>query len=605
MSIIWSNWNHEPSDHLLRMGDEHISVFTLGEWMSQWYNRIHSEELIAKGAELGINTLYTHFFKGFGLNHENEQMQRTKELTKIAHRYGMDVIGYCTLGTMYYETLLDEVPDLEDWAAHDWDGKILTYGGGNQHYYRWRSCLENRSYIDYIKKVIKYGIQEIGLDGIHFDNSGARPCCCPRCTTAFRQYLAVCIKNPRQEVGLNHFGNVRLAPSFKSNEVHDTIAILSSRFRHVQLAKAHKELSEYVHEIGGKYVLCNPGLARPDFCEYLDVEIHPKACDMMFAENSNYVRREDGKNYSQILAFKLGERFGFKIFNAPWIQKGQDYIIPADEDTIERFLAEGMIYGNITGAPWFVRSRKTGNKVIMDDILQQNAAKRMFNYFKRNKKLFEAVSDTKVNLLYSTYSFYGMPKEGFAKFCEYAQHLTDQNVPYKIITDDEIQKVPSGDLIVLYDLRYAPVSQYEALAVAAMRGVRLVMIGHYGLYNENGKERDHCSGVRDLVGLPNIISELPDDVRITTDIENVFTETRVEKTGEHVLHLLRLDNYTTLQSLRIKMQNPAIHEKCHLTLYSTDDDCKIISYSIQEGAVDIIIANFRTMASIEFNGTGD
>lgn len=513
----------------------------------------------------------------------------------------MEVIGYVST-TMYYETMLDEVPNLEDWAVHDWNGNIPSYGGGNRHYYRWRSCYESRPYIDYIKKVLKYGIEEIGLDGFHFDNSRAKACCCPRCTGAFRQYLAENIPNPRQTVGLDHFRNVRIPPEIRAEEVHDTIVIWCNRFRLAQAAKTHKELSDYVHEIGGKYVLCNPGLVRPDFCTYVDVEIHPKSCDLMFAENNNYLRREDGTNYSQVLAFKMGERFGFKVFNAPWIHRDGNTAIPEDKDTIERYLCEGMIYGDITGAPWFIRSRKTADRVIIDDPMQRDIAKNAFDYFKANGDVYDAASYARVHLLYSTYSFYAMPEGAFEKFCAYAQSLTDRNVPYTVITDDQIQTVPAGDLIVLHDYRYAPVSQYEALAEAAKRGVRLLRIGHYGLYNENGKDRDHSNPIRDLRDVPNVLTELPEEFHVQIDHENVFTETRVEKNGTLVLHLLRPENYDTLQSVHICLKDARISAQSKPALHTIDEGCRIMDADITEDKAELKIANLRTMASIEFIG---
>ena len=66
LATVWSYWNHEPADHLRRMSYSKPSVFTLGEWMPQWCERLHGEELIAKAADLGVDTVYCHFFKGFG-----------------------------------------------------------------------------------------------------------------------------------------------------------------------------------------------------------------------------------------------------------------------------------------------------------------------------------------------------------------------------------------------------------------------------------------------------------------------------------------------------------------------------------------------------------
>ena len=75
--VIWAYWGHEPMDHLRRMGNNSESIFSLGECAEPWYIRLHSEEMIEKAAKASINTIYTHFFKGFGLEHEKEEMEKT------------------------------------------------------------------------------------------------------------------------------------------------------------------------------------------------------------------------------------------------------------------------------------------------------------------------------------------------------------------------------------------------------------------------------------------------------------------------------------------------------------------------------------------------
>ena len=99
LATVWTYWNHEPADHLRRMSYSAPSVFTLGEWLPEWYERLHGEELIGKAASLGVDTVYCHFFKGFGLKHEHDEMERTREFAKIAHSRGVKVLGYCQMNS--------------------------------------------------------------------------------------------------------------------------------------------------------------------------------------------------------------------------------------------------------------------------------------------------------------------------------------------------------------------------------------------------------------------------------------------------------------------------------------------------------------------------
>ena len=70
LATVWTYWNHEPADHLRRMSYSNPTVFTTGEWLHDWYERLHGDKLIGEAADLGVDTVYCHFFKGFGLVQE-------------------------------------------------------------------------------------------------------------------------------------------------------------------------------------------------------------------------------------------------------------------------------------------------------------------------------------------------------------------------------------------------------------------------------------------------------------------------------------------------------------------------------------------------------
>lgn len=602
--IIWSNWNHEPLDFLRRWGSSHNSLFGLGEWLPEWYERLHGEELIKKAAEMGVNTIYTHFFKGFGLVHEHDDMEKVREFVKIAHKYGVEVIGYIQLGNLFYETLLDEIPELKSWITRDGKGKALTYGAA---YYRERPCLECREFIEYYKKVLTYGREHVGLDGFHFDVASARECYCERCVKSFREYLTERIKNPRETLGLSHFNHVEIPPQIeeKHDEIHDILTLYRGRFRHYQLYKAEKELFDYVKEIGGKYVIHNPGILRRNFIVQCDPQLMPESCDLVFAENQRFIARWDDKNVTNVLAYKMGERFNYKIFDSTWLfvkqESGEVNVgIPKEKHIIDRFLAQGIIYGGIAGAPWFVRSKKRGSSVIMDDENHFQAAKNVFDYFKANEELYNAKSIAKVKLLYNPDTFYGFVATSYVFFQDTADWLNDNNVPYSIIVDGDIDEVEEGEVIVVPDYKYASTAQYEKLERASERGVRILLIGEYGLCNENGKERDHGNKIRNLAGLKTVVKEIPEDAQIKTDAENTLTEIRRSANGNVTLHLLRIENQNTLPLVNVEFESAYVKLGKKAIAYSIDGDCKLKSYEITGEKVCLKIENLTTMVTIEF-----
>ena len=119
-------------------GHSYITKHIPGEEMKNYYTEDKILEEIYKMEELGINTIYTHFYKGSGLVFEKEEMNRTKELTKIAHKYGISVLGYMSMGSIYTENITREIPDVKDMLVIDHNGKYhpTLY----DQYYRPRPC---------------------------------------------------------------------------------------------------------------------------------------------------------------------------------------------------------------------------------------------------------------------------------------------------------------------------------------------------------------------------------------------------------------------------------------------------------------------------------
>lgn len=609
--VVWSYWNHEPADHLRRMSYCRATIFSIGDCLPQWYGRLHGEELVSHAAELGVNTVYCHYFKGFGLVHERAEMERTRQFAEIAHRHGMKVLGYCQLDSLYYEAMLAEIPDLKSWTARTIDGGICTYG----HYYRWSPCIESREFRDYIKKVVKHGLEVVGLDGFHFDNSYAKDCHCDRCQEAFREYLAATVPDPRTACGLADFRHVRIPPRLAQTEIgqewHDAMQIWRQKFRHDRLARFHKEIFDYVKSLGkDKIVLHNPAYGRYDFeLRGVDVAVEPDSCDVMMAENRRFIHAEkDGGIVSQVVTYKLGRRFGFKVFDSTWDTVTEvDWIephvgIPRERAKLDRFYAQGMIYGDICGCPWLVRSVKKGSGVILDDPVQEEAARNAFGFYRRNgKRLFDTTPVAKTHLLYAPDTFYGWSHKanGFHSFADASEVLNASAVPYTIIAEKDISVLKDGELLVLPDMRFLSHGLYGLIRDASGRGVRVLMMGKFGLYDENGRERALDDPIVKMDGMANRVERVPDEFMVKLSERGIMAETQINRKGELVLHFLRPDNGSAIGELDVRISDP--RSSAEAELFSLDADCALISAKRgADGVAELKIRNFRTMCSIVF-----
>ena len=613
VATVWTYWNHEPADHLRRMSSCASTVFTVGEWLPCWYDRLHGDELIGKVSGVGVDMVYCHFFKGFGLEHERAEMARTRDFARKAHAHGVKVLGYCQLASLYWEAMLDEVPDLEKWTARNYDGSVSTYGN---HYYRWEPCFESREFIDYLKKVVRYGVEETGLDGFYFDNSYPRYCCCERCQTAFRQFLEKTVSNPRETCGLAHFRNVRLPPKLEQSEAgpewHDPFQIWRQRFHHVQQARFLKELFDYVKETFGpdKITLHNPAYGRYNFERAgLDVAIQPKSCDFMMAENSRVIRAApDGRLITQVAAYKLGRCFGFKVVESSWMTAqdaggtGPQAIIPRDADTLKRFYAQGMIYGDIAGGPWLARTAKRGDRVMFDDPVHADTAANVFGFFRKHEaRLFATTPVARAHILYATDTFYGWSYEakGFHSFIDGTERLNAEAVPYTIVTEQDLAEVPSGDLLVLPDLRFLSKNLYGALAAAGARGVKILPLGQAGLFDENGKERAADDPIIGLSRVKGLVSDVPPAFKVSLSAGGIMAETQVNAKGEYILHLLRPGNDSTIGELTVVPCDPRASGTPELL--SFEKECSLGGAKREaDGQTVLTVRNFRTACSLVF-----
>ncbi len=177
--------NHEPLMFRRRTG-------LLAADAAAEYAREHAEETVRALAALGITWHRTHFFKGFGLRAEREEIERTKDFVKLCHRYGIKVELYIQWGTLQYETFLDECPEMPDWCVVTEEGQYagITYG---HQCFRYRPCTTRPGFWDYLRRVIDVALDEVQADGLGFDNVAntlePESCHCPECRRAFVAFL--------------------------------------------------------------------------------------------------------------------------------------------------------------------------------------------------------------------------------------------------------------------------------------------------------------------------------------------------------------------------------------------------------------------------------
>ena len=163
--VMAGNWE-EPTFRARRMGR---LDYTLPPDKIEAYQREHSPEMIARLKDLGVNFVMIHCYKGAGMQTERQGMEDAKRFADLAHKAGLRVGTYVG-GTMLYERLFKEEPNAPQWQAFGPDGGPIFYNKGQQ--FRYASVRNNPGFIEYLQKPVRYAIDEVHSDLIHFDNFG-------------------------------------------------------------------------------------------------------------------------------------------------------------------------------------------------------------------------------------------------------------------------------------------------------------------------------------------------------------------------------------------------------------------------------------------------
>jgi hypothetical protein len=263
--------HHEPIAFIRRRGGG-------AEDIEAYYEKEFSEDAARRLAEMGYNYLETCYFKGLGLEAEQEEIQRTAKFIRACHRHGIRVGVYTQWGSLFNETFFLEVPEARSWVQIGVDGKPIEYLDRVNQYFRWRGCPGNPDFLAYIKKAVKKAIAELKADVIYFDNLCLFEyhdtlCYCEHCRKGFREYLAR--RFPTAEAAWKRFGLRRLdgvgLPPLRPWTDHTASAVPIKdpmvqefiEFRCEQLADAWRQIHEYLRKLNPKAgLMANPSFPR-------------------------------------------------------------------------------------------------------------------------------------------------------------------------------------------------------------------------------------------------------------------------------------------------------------------------------------------------------
>jgi len=538
--IIWAWWGWEPLPFYLRYKKNAVGLLDPGDGeLREWYRRLHDEETVKAAAGLGINCIATHYIKGFGPEHEREDVQLTAKLVKLCHKHGIRVFGYLQYGSIFYETFFQEYPEAAEWIQMDENGRPQCWCG---HEYRRMPCLQSREYLDYLKERIRTGLLEVGLDGLHFDNFYSRPCYCPRCREAWR-------RESGEEL-----------PAGKMLETIPTPPAVRRwvKFRCETLAAHMAELRQYARSLKPDVMtIWNPsqirGLQNQRLLRAADFFELGKNAGFLWSESGNFPRLTADGMIHHVNFVKTAAAAGYRTFLTAWKSGDEGTGLPETFEEVALSHAESCAFGADPGNNWLMRLQNI--RQLPDGPLCREW-KRQVDFFLAHRDLFAGSRGRgELALYYDRERAEADFVSAYRQFLALQEMLLENHFTFDLVFSGQEERFGEYPLVLGAETSRPGVMTFsrEELLSGEITGAYSAAVRP-------------PAGSRELVA--RIRKALPRRELEIFAPETVFAERRISSDGRNILHLVNYDNRNPVGGLRIRFATPP----GDLTRYSPEGD---------------------------------
>jgi len=360
-------------------------------------------------------------------------------------------------------------------------------------------CYNNEGYVEYIKKVLKYAIEEIKADRIFFDNPGiGRPepqsCHCPECVRKFREFLKSKYDEEtlRKRLGftvLDHVSpptyNVFNQP-WTMRTIDDPLRQEWIDFRCQAKADFYRKMYEYIKKLNPSVsvALNIKGIYGRNraFREAIDHPRFADACDCIIMDSGVCAGlTEDGALISEIRSFKAARTLNIAVASPPCWRGGRlEWAVAMAFNKLVK--VPGFGYEGVPYAP-------TGPEVI-----------HYFDFLMDHLDLYvetENIADAAV-----LRSFASMAYNNFDTHLStilFEQTLIQSKIPFDIIFDENLKDLSKWRVLVLANQESLSEEQIALIREYVKNGGGLVATENTSLYDEWRRRRPKY-GLADLFG---------------------------------------------------------------------------------------------------------
>lgn len=469
------------------------------EWFEDIYREQRSEHTVENLKDIGVTLAIIHFYKGFGLEAEREHIADAQALSKLLKQHGIRV-GLYVGSTIAYETFLAEKPEAEEWFVPNYMGKPVYYFDQT---FRKRVYFMHPGYREYMRQVVRFGIEHLQADCIHFDNTSLQAAAeifqHPLAIQDFRAYL-VAKHSPAElktRLGFSDVSHV-IAPQIEMQlrTIDDPLFQEWAEFRCHQLSAYYSEMSSFIHSVNpsvavdnnpssgmsGSNTVWEQGVDYPRLLRTVDV--------ICTEEGNNAGVTPEGVLVSKIRTYKTASIMGKRVFTYTWgtvdalgYQKHSGSLLQMAESMAYNRQGLGLLgsFNNLQHLPAEPR--------------------RYVRFFHDNFDIYrnpEAIAD--VALLYSFSSMAFNNERPAVSFMLASQMLIQNRLLFDIVFDEHLENLLKYKVLFLADQECLSSHQIEMVQKFVLEGGGLVATEQTSLYTER-RERRRDFGLNDCFGV--------------------------------------------------------------------------------------------------------
>ena len=434
------------------------------EQLEGW-KREHSPEMVARLKALGVNFVMMHCYKGAGLEAERQSMADAVAFSKLCRDAGLRVGVYNYSGAFLWEPFFKEVPQAKDWVVLDAAGKPVTYGRTAGYRYYW-----NRNHPGaeaFYRQVVRFAVNDIKTDLVHFDNYAIGPGYDPVSTARFRRYLAETFSPERiSAMGLSDASKARPPGADSPDLLRRAWQDFCSR----SLADSYRAMGQYARSLRPDVLVeCNPGGVGGAIHPPVDHGRILPGGEAYWVE-SGRVGYRDGKLVSRIRNYKAGRAMHNVTFDYTFTPLEMAESMAFNLDCL------GCIcwfeYGQIVAMPG-------GAEVVSPDI------QKYVRFFHKRRDLLtraEVVADVAVLRSFPSQVFGGPTYSGLTARAE--DLLIENRGCFQIIYDHQLADLKRYGVLVLAGCVAMGDRQVEQIRRYVASGGRLCVVGPLPTHDE-------------------------------------------------------------------------------------------------------------------------